>query len=774
MASATGIPEERASALPGGVENEPLLGEPGTVTQREDQSIFTNLITGRSAGSGGRGSTAGGGWDADSALLGTASLAQVGILINVALVWSGIFTHDLIFFSPHPLLNSVGILLTVQAILVVQPTRTPQQKQTGALTHFGFLAVANLAFISALIIIEINKQSHPETRFSSVHGVLGLITYIIIFLQSAVGVAQYFFPETIFGSVENGKKIYKWHRVSGYVLFVLELAVVIAATKTDYNVKTLHIGFWPVIISAFLTFAGVVARVKRPPTRNVAFPRRVISTASSRPPTAPKPVPNVRHIRENAELYSKNCFDRNYKPVADYPPRIQSLAKEASDLQHALKHPRARIKQVEKEIGKLATVAVRQQLEPEQNGALDALRQEAKELKDASQQMMDRREECMEEIQQLALSLPNLTSKDTPIGDIPRIVTYINFDPESPPLYASPTSSAAAIPRSHVSIGTELGLLDFTSSATSTGWGWYFLTNEGCLLEHALVQYALTTARKKGWKPVSPPSVVYSHIAEACGFQPRDANNEQQIWSIQQTERDKAAHKPQRSLTGTAEIPLAAMYAGQEIRAEQLPLKFVGASRCYRAEAGARGVDTKGLYRVHEFTKVELFGWADNIEQDGTGANTNGITSTSLFEEMLSIQTDILSSLNLPCRVLEMSSSDLGASAIRKRDIEVLFPSRIPNKSDSSSVLDPDYSGWGEVTSTSICTDYQSRRLGTRVRDSSGVSRFPHTVNGTAMAVPRVLAAILEHGWDEALGGVVVPEVLRPWMGGLEVIQRNK
>ncbi|EGD94785.1 seryl-tRNA synthetase [Trichophyton tonsurans CBS 112818] len=512
----------------------------------------------------------------------------------------------------------------------------------------------------------------------------------------------------------------------------------------------------------------------RLPTRNVAFARHVISTASSRPPTAPKPVPNVRHIRENAELYSKNCFDRNYKPVADYPPRIQSLAKEASDLQHALKHPRARIKQVEKEIGKLATLAARQQLEPEQKGALDTLRQEAKELKDASQQMMDRSEECMEEIQQLALSLPNLTSKDTPIGDIPRIVTYINFDPEAPPSYASPASSATAIPRSHVSIGTELGLLDFTSSATSTGWGWYFLTNEGCLLEHALVQYALATARKKGWKPVSPPSVVYSHIAEACGFQPRDANNEQQIWSIQQTERDKAAHKPQRSLTGTAEIPLAAMYAGQEIQAEQLPLKFVGASRCYRAEAGARGVDTKGLYRVHEFTKVELFGWADNVEQDGTGANTNGITSTSLFEEMLSIQTDILSSLNLPCRVLEISSSDLGASATRKRDIEVLFPSRIPNKSDSSSVLDPDYSGWGEVTSTSICTDYQSRRLGTRVRDSSGVSRFPHTVNGTAMAVPRVLAAILEHGWDEALGGVVVPEVLRPWMGGLEVIRGNK
>ncbi|KAK2882684.1 hypothetical protein FQN49_000116 [Arthroderma sp. PD_2] len=770
MASATGIPEERPSSLQDGVENEPLLGQPGDVTQRDDQNIFTNLTTG------------------------TAGLAQIGILVFddeiVGLVWSGIFTHDLIFFSPHPLLNSVAILLTVQGILIVQPTKTPSQKRIGALTHFGILATANLAFISALIIIEINKQSHPETRFSSVHGILGLITYIIIFLQAVVGVAQYFFPVTVFGSVDNGKKIYKWHRVSGYVLFVLELAVVIAATKTDYNVKTLHIGFWPVTIASLLTFAGVVARIKRSPRRNFSVSRSV------RAP--PKPVPNVRHIRENVELYSKNCIDRNYKPVADYPPRIYSLAKEAADLQHALKQPWSKIKQVEKEIGKIARLAARQrqnkQAGKQEDGnragaatsdelksedqdnteALEALRLEAKELKDASQQMLDRREECLEEIQQLALSLPNLTSNETPIGDVPRIVTYINFDPASPPSYASSSASSSSIPRSHVSIGTELGLIDFSSSSTSTGWGWYFLTNEGCLLEHALVQYALSTARSKGWKPVSPPSIVYSHIADACGFQPRDANNEQQIWSIQQTEKDRAAQKPQRSLTGTAEIPLAAMYAGKDIQADQLPLKLVGASRCYRAEAGARGVDTKGLYRVHEFTKVELFAWTDNIEAETTAADSNGITSSSIFEEMLSIQTDILSSLDLPCRVLEMSSTDLGASSTRKRDIEVLFPSRIPSNPDESSVLDPDYGGWGEVTSTSICTDYQSRRLGTRVRDSSGGSRFPHTVNGTAMAVPRVLAAILEHGWDEKLGGVVVPEALRPWMGGIEVIRGDK
>ncbi|KAK2740200.1 Serine--tRNA ligase, mitochondrial [Myotisia sp. PD_48] len=560
--------------------------------------------------------------------------------------------------------------------------------------------------------------------------------------------------------------------------------------------------------------------------------RSLPSSPPSRPPTAPKPVPNVKHIRENADQYSKNCIDRNYRFAADYPSRIQSLAKEASHIQHALKEPRSRIKNIENDIAKLARALAQlekqgdsskerpseekpiadvdfQSLEdPDTVEQLDALRVEAKRLKDESQQMVDRREECMLEIQNLALSLPNLTSGETPIGSEPRVVGYINYDPKNSPSYtmASPTGPSSA--PSHVAIGTELGLIDFTSSATSTGWGWYFLTNEGCLLEHALVQYALTVARQKGWKPVSPPSVVYSHIAEACGFQPRDVNNEQQIWTIQQTERDKAANKPQRSLTGTAEIPLAAMYANQEIQAEQLPIKLVGASRCYRAEAGARGVDTKGLYRVHEFTKVEMFAWADNYAdssftlnpsspttikkraKDGGDKPEAKITSISIFSEMLSIQTEILSSLNLPCRILEMPSSDLGASAARKRDIEVLFPSRINMSTQetgdsstpctttiSSDVFSSggDSNGWGEVTSTSICTDYQSRRLGTRLRgghERTG-SRFPDTVNGTAMAVPRVLAAILEHGWDEKLRGVVVPEVLRPFMGGIELIRKQ-
>ncbi|KAK1140121.1 Serine--tRNA ligase, mitochondrial [Aspergillus melleus] len=482
-----------------------------------------------------------------------------------------------------------------------------------------------------------------------------------------------------------------------------------------------------------------------------------------RPATAPKPTPDVKHIRQNAELYSKNSVERNYPSHAEYSFQIQRLSEETRQLDNDLKTPRSRVKQLEKAIAQLA----RQDGKTDDNEKeLAALRSEAQQLKDQSQAMTTRKTACSDEINRLALSLPNLSSADTPIGDDAQLIEYINFDPQSPPSWVTHPNPST---RSHVAIGTSLGLLDFTSSATTTGWGWYFLTNEGALLEQALIQYALSVARAHGWKPVSPPSIVYSYIAEACGFQPRDQHNEQQIWSIAQSGKDKS--KPTRSLAATAEIPLAAMYAGRDIDAADLPVKLVGPSRCYRAEAGSRGVDTKGLYRVHEFTKVEMFGWADTSSPSSSSSTTP--TSDDLFHELLAIQTQILTSLGLPCRVLEMPTTDLGASASRKRDIEALFPSRLrASPSDPASALE---SAWGEVTSASICTDYQSRRLGTRARGGKvKESRFPHTVNGTAMAVPRVLAAILENGWDEERKVVVVPEVLRNYMGGLEAIGEQK
>ncbi|PGH02844.1 hypothetical protein AJ80_08794 [Polytolypa hystricis UAMH7299] len=246
MASATGIPERHPATITNGnnsddtrSEHEPLLGQHGDVSQKNDQNIVHNL------------------------LLGTASVAQAGIWILAAIVWNGVFTHDLIFFSPHPLLNSTAVLLTTQAILILQPTHTPSQKRTGTLTHFALHALANTLFLSALIIIEINKSTHPETRFTSIHGILGLTTYILILLQAGVGVAQYFFPAQVFGSVDKGKGVYKWHRLSGYLLLGLELVTIAAATGTAYNRSTLHIRLWAVVVAIVLVVAGVGARAKR-------------------------------------------------------------------------------------------------------------------------------------------------------------------------------------------------------------------------------------------------------------------------------------------------------------------------------------------------------------------------------------------------------------------------------------------------------------------------------------------------------------------------------
>ena len=380
--------------------------------------------------------------------------------------------------------------------------------------------------------------------------------------------------------------------------------------------------------------------------------------------------------------------------------------------------------------------------------ALRDLQTEAKELKATLGASAEGERRVEEQIEELALALPNLSSAHTPSGSVPEVLEVV----------AGRRGSVAGPGRSHVDIGVELDLLDFAGAAATTGWGWYYLKNEAVLLEQALVQYAYSVCLGRGWKLVAPPSIVYSHVAAACGFQPRDQNDEQQIYSIQQAEKDKA--KPPLCLAATAEIPLAGMNAGRILQEQDMPLKVVAASRCYRAEAGARGVDTKGLYRVHEFTKVEMFAWTMPDDHGDGNLGDSGVShSEGVFEEMLEIQIEILKALGLGFRVLEMPSTDLGASASRKKDIEVYFPSR--TKKDD---------GFGEVTSASICTDYQSRRLATRVKKGTGQLEWPHTVNGTALAVPRVLAAVMEAGWNESDRTVLVPEVLRPWMGGMERI----
>ncbi|KAF2659863.1 seryl-tRNA synthetase [Lophiostoma macrostomum CBS 122681] len=478
----------------------------------------------------------------------------------------------------------------------------------------------------------------------------------------------------------------------------------------------------------------------------------------TRPTFAPKPAIDIKHIRQNPGLYSQNCIDRNYAAHSETPWEILKLHEQWLALQQSARDLRTRNNELRRKLANAASRSGDAEGDIRQTEGKDALLAEAKTLKAELGGIEEQEAALQEEIESRAQDLPNLSSTHTPVGNDAELVEYINDHPEPTP------SQSDRVWRSHVHIGSELGILDFAGAAQTSGWGWYYLLNEGAMLEQALVQYALSVARKRGWRVVAPPSLVYSHIAAACGFQPRDQNGEQQIYAIEQSEKDRS--KPSLALAGTAEIPLAGMKANQTLEDADLPLKTVGVSRCYRAEAGARGVDTKGLYRVHEFTKVEMFAWSlpDNIDHEHFTVPAES-SSEAIFDEMLLIQKEILQSLGLHCRILEMPTTDLGASATRKRDIEAFFPSR--REKDQ---------GWGEVTSTSMCTDYQSRRLHTRVRLEKAGRKldFPYTLNGTALAVPRVLAAILENHWDEQTQSVTIPAVLRPYMDGLEKVQRHK
>jgi len=241
MASATGIPEtppQQQQQSAGAGEDEPLLGRPGDVSQPEGKPLYYNLI------------------------IGTAVIAQAGIVLLFASVWASVFLSPLILFSAHPLLNSAGLLALTQSILILQPTHTPDQKRQGTIAHFTLNNVALDALVAALVIVEINKFSHNGIHFESAHAILGLITYILLAIQALVGFTQYFTPQ-LYGSEAKAKSLYKWHRLSGYVILTVMLATVCAATQTDYNKNVLDIKLWAILVPAILVLIGIIPRIKK-------------------------------------------------------------------------------------------------------------------------------------------------------------------------------------------------------------------------------------------------------------------------------------------------------------------------------------------------------------------------------------------------------------------------------------------------------------------------------------------------------------------------------
>lgn len=289
-------------------------------------------------------------------------------------------------------------------------------------------------------------------------------------------------------------------------------------------------------------------------------------------------------------------------------------------------------------------------------------------------------------------------------------------------------------PLDHVALGERLKLFDFDAGARVSGTRFVYLRGAAALLELALIQWAMARAAAAGFEPHTTPDLVKAQVVEKCGFQPRAANT--QVYGVAGSEL---------CLTGTAEIPLAGLYADAVIPQAQLPIRLAAFGHCFRTEAGAAGAGTRGLYRLHQFSKVELFVVCAPDQSD------------AIHDELLAFEASLYSELGLHCRVLDMPACDLGAPAYRKFDVEAWMPGM---------------GRFGEISSASNCTDYQARRLNTRFRphptkeEPKPPIQHCHTLNATACAVPRMIIALLETHQRED-GSVDVPPALQPFLGGL-------
>ncbi|KAK9321410.1 hypothetical protein V1517DRAFT_326521 [Lipomyces orientalis] len=483
--------------------------------------------------------------------------------------------------------------------------------------------------------------------------------------------------------------------------------------------------------------------------RHMTSSSRLRNISSQRQPSAlAVPHYNIKHLVANQDLYVTSCNVRRLPHVADTIPLIAELYATAN----ALRRDRT------------AVYTQRKTLQTELRAAKDkiSILEQLGKLKDAGNVVDVQIEDLEGKIREYMDQVPNLIPDNCPREE-EVVVKYLCLPPSDPAEvkrtddeFVQALDYQDKTVLDHVDIGVQLGIIDLTTASKISGHAFYYLLGDGAVLEQALVQYALEKARRRGFKMMIPPSIVRREFAHACGFRPRDTNGEQQIYNITVAGADPDSGDEGRlCLTGTAEIPLAAWATDRSFDISECPVKMVGVSRSYRAEAGSRGRDTKGIYRVHEFTKVELFAWVPAPNEDAPKGTP---TSDHMLEELRELQEDIISGLGLHARVLDMPGSDLGASAYRKYDIEVWMPGR---------------QNWGEVTSASNCTDYQSRRLHTRVKVEAKSLAYAHTLNGTAMAVPRVIVAILENYYDHERKAVWIPKPLRKYFDGRAWIERQ-
>jgi seryl-tRNA synthetase len=347
-----------------------------------------------------------------------------------------------------------------------------------------------------------------------------------------------------------------------------------------------------------------------------------------------------------------------------------------------------------------------------------ALLANAKELADKVKAADAKRSEIEEKAKALLLQLSNLLDTEAPIGGEEDFVTIEHVG--TPRDF----SKDGFEPKDHVELGKLLGAIDTERGAKVAGSRSYYLTGVGALLEFALVNYAIQSALKNGFSPVIPPVLVNPAAMEGTGFLGQAAEN------VYRIEKDDVY------LVGTSEVPLAAMHMDEILPADKLPLRYAGYSSCFRREAGTYGKDTRGIIRVHQFDKVEMFTFCKPED------------AKAEHKRLLQWEKDFLTAMEIPFRVIDVASGDLGSSATRKFDIEAWVPTQ---------------GAYREVTSTSNCTEFQARRLNIRYKDSEGTKAIA-TLNGTLVAIPRMIVAILENH-QNADGTVNVPAALQPFLG---------
>ena len=355
--------------------------------------------------------------------------------------------------------------------------------------------------------------------------------------------------------------------------------------------------------------------------------------------------------------------------------------------------------------------------------------QEGKEIKEALAEKEARLTVLDEQFKKEVMTIPNYASPEAPIGKEDKDSLAIKF-------YGEPTRFSFKA-KDHVQLGEELDILDFDKGAKVSGQKFYYIKNKAVILQMALERYAMDIVVKHGFTPFITPDVAKEEILNGIGFNPRGA--ESNIYTSEGTDT---------CLVGTAEITLGGYYKDTILNKEDLPIKMTGLSHCFRREAGGAGQYSKGLYRVHQFSKLEMFIYCLPEE------------SESFHKEILSIEEEIFQGLGLPYRIVDTATGDLGAPAYRKFDIEAWMPGR------------GDEGEYGEVTSTSNCTDYQARSLNIRYRDDDGKIKFVHMLNGTAVALSRAMVAVIENYQNED-GSITIPPALVSYTGFDKIEKKN-